>query len=405
MQSLAPDTAGPPALARRERLLIGVVLAANFVVATCGTMLTALVPDLSRSLQVSVAQVGQLVTLSGVVMCLMAPLAPVVARRIGRRQLLTATLAVQGLALLLSALQTTWGGLALGRALQSVGPAVFTAQAAALLGLLLPQRVGRVTATVYLGWPLALVLGTPAAAWFSAVVGWPWVFAFVGGCSLVAAVAVWQALAPFAAQVPPVVKAPWRGMAAGVRSCWLTTAMALAAQLVLLTYFTSYGRDVLQARPADMALALTALGALGVLGVARIGRVVDRLGAPRAVALCLGLMAVSMGAWPLATSLPLAMLVLAPWALAGFALNAAQQARLLALDAAGGARNIGLNTSFVYLGQALGAGLGGWWVAHHGYGSLGLAALGFLALAAVASWHSGAVARPDSPTGGRIDAA
>lgn len=397
MQPLAPDTAGPPALARHERLLIGAVLAGNFVVGTCGSMLTALIPDLSRSLQVSVAQVGQLVTLSGVVMCLMAPLAPVVARRIGRRQLLTATLLVQGLALLLSAWQTSWGGLAVARALQSVGPAVFTAQAAALLGLLLPQRVGRVTATVYLGWPLALVLGTPAAAWFSAVVGWPWVFAAVGSCSLLATAAVWRALAPFAAHIPPVATTPWRATAAGVRSCWLTTAMALAGQLVLLTYFTSYGRDVLHVQPADMALALIVLGTLSVLGVACIGRVVDRVGAPRAVALCLGLMAVSMGAWPLATSLPMAMLVLTPWALAGFALNAAQQARLLALDAAGGARNIGLNTSFVYLGQALGAALGGWWVAHHGYGSLGLAALGFLALAAVASWHSGSVGRRTGP--------
>ena len=55
--------------------------------------------------------------------------------------------------------------------------------------------------------------------------------------------AAFDAIFPPGAQVPPVVKAPWRGMAAGVRSCWLTTAMALAAQLVLLTYFTSYGRD------------------------------------------------------------------------------------------------------------------------------------------------------------------
>ena len=255
-----------------ERLVIVALLAGNFVVATCATMLVALVPELSRALRVDAATVGQMVTLSGVVMCVVAPLAPVLGRRVGRRTLLVFSLALQGLALIMTISASTLGGMMLWRVLQVVGPAVFTAQAAALLPLLLPpQRLGRETATIYLGWPLALVLGMPFASWASAAVGWPWVFGALGALSLVVAWWVWRVLPPIPPAARPNHTAP-RETAAGVWSCLVTTAMASAAQLALLTYFTSFGEEVLHAVAGELALALAVLGALGVLGVSVVGR-------------------------------------------------------------------------------------------------------------------------------------
>jgi predicted MFS family arabinose efflux permease len=52
-------------------------------------------------------------------------------------------------------------------------------------------------------------------------------------------------------------------------------------------------------------------------------------------------------------------LVLLPWAFAGFASNSAQQARLGAAAPALAPALMALNTSAIYLGQALGAGGGG----------------------------------------------
>jgi predicted MFS family arabinose efflux permease len=70
-------------------------------------------------------------------------------------------------------------------------------------------------------------------------------------------------------------------------------------------------------------------------------------------------MAASLALWPLADSVAVMAVVLLPWAFAGFASNSAQQARLGAAAPALAPGLMALNTSAIYLGQALGAGGGG----------------------------------------------
>jgi predicted MFS family arabinose efflux permease len=80
-------------------------------------------------------------------------------------------------------------------------------------------------------------------------------------------------------------------------------------------------------------------------------------------------------------------LVAIPWALGCFASNSAQQARLVAIAPAVASVSIALNTSAMYMGQGIGAALGGWMVAHDRYGTLhwlGLA--GMLCAMALSIW-------------------
>src|SRR5205085_12138717 len=97
--------------------------------------------------------------------------------------------------------------------------------------------------------------------------------------------------------------------------------------------------------------------------------------------------AVSLLAWPLATSTVIAAVVLVPWALACFSMQSMQQARLGAAAPALAGALMALNTSAIYLGQAAGAASGGWLIARHGYGSLSLVGLAWIALAiALSAW-------------------
>ena len=129
------------------------------------------------------------------------------------------------------------------------------------------------------------------------------------------------------------------------------------------------------------------VGAFGLLGNVLMSRNIDRIGAPRAVMLAIACMALSMLVWPLGTGLVSMALVVAPWALGCFSSNSAQQARLVGIAPALAAGSIALNTSAMYAGQALGAGTGGWLIAHDGMGSLhwvGLVSL--IAAMAVSAW-------------------
>ncbi len=100
-------------------------------------------------------------------------------------------------------------------------------------------------------------------------------------------------------------------------------------------------------------------------------------------------MALSLLLWPLGSNLGLVALVLIPWALGCFSSNSAQQARLVGIAPALASGSIALNSSAMYAGQALGAGSGGWLIAHGGMGSLHWYALaGLLASMAMSWWAS-----------------
>ena len=81
------------------------------------------------------------------------------------------------------------------------------------------------------------------------------------------------------------------------------------------------------------------------------------------------------------------MLIVTPWALACFAANSAQQARLGHAAPAAAAALMALNSSAIYFGQALGAGSGGWLIAHGGYDPLHWVGLAFVLVAiAISVW-------------------
>jgi predicted MFS family arabinose efflux permease len=77
-------------------------------------------------------------------------------------------------------------------------------------------------------------------------------------------------------------------------------------------------------------------------------------------------MSVSLLLWGFGTSLALAALILTPWGLGMFATNSAQQARLIHLAPELASGSVALNTSAIYLGQAIGSAGGGWLILHNG---------------------------------------
>ena len=122
----------------------------------------------------------------------------------------------------------------------------------------------------------------------------------------------------------------------------------------------------------------------------------DRIGAAPAVTLTLGMMALSLLIWPLATTLVGLALVMLPWALSGFATNSGQQARLGGLSPRLAPALMALNTSAIYLGHAVGAAGGGWVLTHQGYSQLHWLGLAWMLVAwALSAWAQRAQRRRD----------
>lgn len=365
------------------------LLAGNFVIG-CGVMVVAgTLNDLAHSLDVSVALAGQLIAIGAIVMGVGAPLLANWVAGFDRRRLLALTLAWYGAGHALSAVMPDYAALAPVRALCMLGAAVFTPQAAAAIGHMSPpEQRGRAITFVFLGWSVASVAGMPLAAWIGETFGWRAAFATVAVLGFASAAWVYAAV-PDGVKPAALSRAAWKEALTqpALMAIVLVTALQSAGQFTLFSYFAPYYRQTLAATPAEISLMFFWFGLFGLIGNVLLTRHIDRFGAARCVSLTLVLITLSLLAWPLAGSLAAMAVVLVPWALGCFSTNSAQQARLGLAAPALAPALMALNTSAIYLGQAIGAASGGVLVAHSGFGWLSpVGVLWMLVAIALSAW-------------------
>jgi predicted MFS family arabinose efflux permease len=366
------------------------LMAGNFAIG-CGVMVVAgSLNDLSSAMAVSPAVAGQLITAGAVAMGTGAPLLAALLGGCDRRRLLTLALIWYGVGHALSALMPNLATLMPMRAVSVLGAAVFTPQAAAAINVLAPpEQRGRAMTAVFLGWSLSSVLGMPMNGFVAETFGWRWAFAMVAALSLIAAAAVWRAV-PDGVKPPALSLKSW-GQVFGsplLMGMVAVTVLSAAGQFTLFSYFAPYYRQVIGADAAAVTLLFFWFGAFGLIGNLVLTRVIDRLGPARCATAGLVLIGLSLLAWPLSAlraglpgGLAVMAVVIVPWALGCFSSNSAQQARLSQGAPALAPALLALNTSAMYVGQALGAGGGGVMLAAGGFSGLSWAGLAWMLVA------------------------
>jgi MFS transporter, DHA1 family, inner membrane transport protein len=364
------------------------LLAGNFMIG-CGVMVVGgSLNDLTHDLGISVSRGGELIALAALFMGVGAPLLAAWVSRWDRRRLLSWAMVWYGVGHALCALAPDDQWLAVLRALTVLSAAVFTPQAAATMGFMsTPANRGRHITFVFLGWSLASVAGMPLTAWVGERLGWRVAMGLVGVGALASAWAVHRHL-PHGIRPPGLSWRSWRKVLRSplLMAVVLVTAFQSSGQFTLLAYIAPFYKQVYGASPEQISLMFGWFGALALSGNFLLNRVVDKVGAARTVTLTLGMMILSLLLWPLAPTLPLFALALLPWAISGFATNSGQQARLGGLSPRLAPALMALNTSAIYLGQAVGASGGGWVLAEHGWGAMHWLGLAWMLVAFALSW-------------------
>jgi predicted MFS family arabinose efflux permease len=286
--------------------------------------------DLTQSLGISVARGGQLIAAGSAVVCFGAPLLALLVGGWDRRRLLVLSLLWYAAGHLLCLLAPDYATLLPLRVLSMVSAAVFTLQAAAAIGTLAPlAERGRSITFVFLGWSVASVFGMPMHSAIAGTLGWRAAFGLVALLALGSAGWLWRVM-PAGVRPPAMSLRHWRQVLTQpvLMALILVTALQSAGQSTLYVYLAPYLKQVLHARVGVISGLFFWYGAFGLLGNLLVSRRIDGIGPCPAVTITLSCVIGSLLLWPLATSLPLLLLVLVPWALGGFAVNSAQQARL-----------------------------------------------------------------------------
>ncbi|MFB4286507.1 MFS transporter [Nonomuraea sp. ATR24] len=345
-------TTDAPAAAPARWLAVTSVAAGTFTLVTSEMLPVGLLTEIAASLGVSDGTAGLMMTAPGLVAAASAPVLAFTTRRLDRRIMLLALMALLAAGNLMGALAPNYPVMLAARVLTGVSIGGFWAIAAGLGPRLVPERaVGRATSVILSGVAVASVLGVPAATFVSSFAGWRTAFAAMGAGALVL-------LALLAATLPPLPGTDSRGALSGafsgpLRLVLVLTVLIVAGHFAAYTYVRPFMEQVTHAGPMLVGVALLLYGAAGVAGNFAAGARAARN--PAAVLITLvALMVAGMAALPL-IGLPLAVLVV--WGLGYGGVGVTLQ--LWIMRAGGGELGTALFVGAFNVSIALGALAGG----------------------------------------------
>lgn len=360
-------------------LMLGNILTGCSVLAPAGMLM-----ELSQGLDVSVRDGGLLITFGAVMLCIGSPVTAWMTSRIDRRTLLTTTLAVLALTNLASALAPDYTTLLITRLIMLAIGALYTPQAAGTAALIVPpEKRGSTIAYVFLGWSLAAAVGLPLITFIASRYGWRAVYGSIGlmGCISFLLLA-WRL--PRGLIGSPVVLKTWVDLARNpmIVLLLLITTLQMSGQFVVFTFMGPLLTKLTGAGADAVGLVFALYGIFGFVGVAIATRIVDSWGAYNTSLLFTVIMLTGVTGWALSAGIyPLMACSVAIWGLGFASTNSMQQVRLVGAAPALASASVSLNTSVLYIGQAVGSAIGGVLYARDLLHGTGYVAMGFVALA------------------------
>ncbi|GAA4227509.1 hypothetical protein GCM10022254_15380 [Actinomadura meridiana] len=333
---------------------------ATFAVGTDSYVIAGLLPAMAADLDVSTPAAGQLVTVFALVMALSAPVMGALTSALDRRSALLIALSVFVVGNAATALATSYEVVMIARVVTAIGAGTINSAASSAAGAIAPpERRGRALAFVLGGLTLATALGLPLGT----LIGrsdWHITLWAVAGIGLVAALGIAVGLPKMtlpAASLGDRLRPLKQGR---VLALLAVTTLAFLGAYTLYTYIGPALRDATGGSESWFTVVLLVWG-IGILaGNIVAGRLVDRHDPARVLTAPLALAALALAFTPVATDTLASTLVWAAiWGVALGVIVVPQQHRLIALSPAAAPILLGLNSSAIYVGIALGGGLGG----------------------------------------------
>jgi MFS transporter, DHA1 family, inner membrane transport protein len=372
----------------------------NFVTGCSVLAPAGMLSELSGGLGVTIRDAGLLITFGAIVLCIGSPLTAWLTSRIERRTLLTVTLAVLALANAASAFAPDYVSLLLIRLVMLAVGVLYTPQAAGTAALIVPaEKRGSAIAYIFLGWSLAAAVGLPLITFIASRYGWRAVYGSIGliGC-LGFMLLAWRL--PRGLIGAPVDLKTWGDVGRNRMIILLLsiTTLQMSGQFVVFTFMGPLLMKLTQAGPDAIGLVFALYGVFGFIGIAIATRIVDSWGPYKTSLLFTLLMLAGVTGWALTAGIyPLMACSVAIWGLGFASTNSMQQVRLVIAAPALASASVSLNTSVLYIGQAVGSAIGGLMYAGDLLHGAGFVSMGFIALALMMVVLTGRVRTVASP--------
>jgi MFS transporter, DHA1 family, inner membrane transport protein len=344
----------------------------NFVTGTSVLAPAGMLSELASGVGVSIRDAGLLITFGAVVLCVGSPLTAWLTSRIERRLLLGGTLAMFAVTNFASAFAPDYTFLLLIRLVMPVIVSV--------------EKRGGVIAYVFMGWSLAAAFGLPLVTFIASRYGWRVAYGGIGTLAVLSCLLlVWRL--PRGLFGVPVDLKTWTDLARNrlIIMLLLITTLQMGGQFVVFTFMAPLLKQLTGAGSDMAGLVFAAYGVFGIVGLLIASRIVDSWGGYKTSLLFTGFLLAGTGIWAFGAGNLITMVIgVVVWGVGFSSTNSMQQVRLVVAAPALATASIALNTSVLYIGQALGSAIGGMLYARDLPYGPGYASVSFVALAIIA---------------------
>ncbi len=367
---------------RRNQFAVAALALGNFVVGLSILLPTGMLADLSAGLGVPVAIAGLLISLGAAVVCISPPLVAWITSRVDRRLLLSAILLWLALGHLASAVAPNYASLLAIRLAMLAFAGAFAPLAAGTAALLVEESKRASTiASVLLGWAVAIALGLPLISVTAPQIGWR---ATYGLIAILASSGFLALLAGLPANLKgsPVIFATWLAVGRSRQLLLLLsiTGLLAAGQLAVIAFVGPLLTALTGATPRGIAVVFLLFGVMTLAGNVLASSFVKAWGAFKTSAVSIICIVAGTALWAFGAGIyPLMAAGAAIWGLGFAAATAMQQVRLIAAAPALATASVAINNTALYLGQAVGAGIGSYLFARGQLNAMGFAALALVA--------------------------
>jgi MFS transporter, DHA1 family, inner membrane transport protein len=327
---------------------------------------TGILPLLADYFAIGVPAAGMLVSVYSFSYGLGTPVLAAVVARWRRPQVVFYTLCGFAIVNFACAVAPSYGVLIVLKALAGLCAAIYTPTAYLLAVAMAPERRrGSALAAVAIGLTVASVLGIPIGTWIGYRFGWHATFGAIAITTLAAAAAIRLGrLVDPSAGATATPSLARRIEPLGRRAVWLALAPCLLMYIGNSQVFT-YVALLLETHysTADLPLLLAVYGLGGLAGSPLGGRLADRLGPvkPQLMGLVV-LMLVHLAIPAALGSIWTTCAVLFLATMSNWGCFAAYQARIMQIEPNNASVLIALVNTGVYMGNAIGAGIGALWL-------------------------------------------
>jgi DHA1 family putative efflux transporter-like MFS transporter len=336
----------------------------SFVVGTSQFVIVGTLDKVAASVDVSVATAGQLITVFALGNAIGTPLVMVATSKMDQRKQLVLALAIILLGIIGVIALPGFGLLMASRVLLGIGTGVFVVTAYGIAAkLAAPGRQGGAMANVAMGYSSSLVFGVPLGRMIASSYDWKVIFWGIGLFSLLAIFAVVRTIPVMEGEAAvslgkrlALLKNPRVALTLSV------TFFVFISYSMLNTYITPFLTAVLPTIKEKLSMILLAMGIASLIGSKVGGLLADRIGIIRTL---VGSMAVHIISLVLLSTVSglgwvmVTLLLLMIWEIAAWTFGPTQNFNLVSLTPEASSIVLSLNSSFVQLGFAAGAGIGG----------------------------------------------